>query len=66
MRILFDMADISHSLTVNSTGQSGQPLHPNYQDQTRLWLYGDFKQSTMNEIDMLDRKYSLLILEAAK
>jgi penicillin G amidase len=62
MRMITDLSDITHSLSINSTGQSGQPLHPDYQNQSRLWLYGDYKENVMNEKEMIDRDYNLLQL----
>jgi penicillin amidase len=62
MRIIINMADIEHSYTINSTGQSGQPVHPNYRDQSRKWLYGEYKANTMNRFEMISQNYSLLIL----
>lgn len=61
-RMIVNLADIEHPLTVNSTGQSGQPLHENYSDQSRMWLYGEYKDNTMNELEMLNRNYKLLTL----
>ena len=63
MRIIVDLADMSHSYTVNTTGESGQPLHPDYADQTRLWLYNDYKLIITNELEMLDNGYNLLMLK---
>jgi penicillin amidase len=63
MRMIVDLADISHSFTVNTTGESGQPLHPDYADQTRLWLNNDYKTIITNELEMLKNDYSLLILK---
>ncbi|RPI13240.1 MAG: penicillin acylase family protein [Ignavibacteriae bacterium] len=62
MRIITDMADVSHSLSVNTTGQSGQPLHDNYSDQSRMWLYGEYKKMVMDEIEMVNKRYKLLTL----
>lgn len=62
MRFIMDFNDIQHSQTIITTGQSGQPLHENYSDQTRLWLYGDFKKTTTSELEMIDRNYKLLTL----
>jgi penicillin amidase len=62
MRMIVNLADIEHPLTVNSTGQSGQPLHDNYGDQSRMWLYGEYKENTMNEQEMVNRNYKLLTL----
>ena len=63
MRIITDLADMQHSYSVNTTGESGQPLHPDYADQTRLWLYNDYKLIITNELEMLDNGYNLLILK---
>jgi penicillin amidase len=62
MRMIVDLSDISHSLSVSTTGESGQPLHPNYSDQTRLWLNNDYKTETMNESEMIKNEYILLTL----
>lgn len=62
MRMAVDLSDMAHSYTSNSTGQSGQPLHPDYADQTRLWLYSDYKIITLNENEFIDKTYKLLIL----
>jgi penicillin amidase len=62
MRIITDMADLSHSFSINTTGQSGQPLHDNYSDQSRMWLYGESKKMVMDEMEMVSKRYKLLIL----
>lgn len=62
MRMITDMADVQHSLSINSTGQSGQPTHPNYSDQSRLWFYGEYKEGSMDEFEMMGRGYKLLLL----
>jgi penicillin amidase len=62
IRMITDLADMNHTYSINSTGQSGQPLHPNYEDQSRLWLFGDYKIEVMNESEMKNDKYKLLQL----
>jgi penicillin amidase len=62
MRIIVNMADPVHPLSVNTTGQSGQPLHPNYQDQARLWQFGEYKNNTMSELEMMSKEYKRLTL----
>jgi penicillin G amidase len=62
MRMIINMADVEHPFTINSTGQSGQPVHSNYKDQTRMWMFAEYKNNTMSELEMLDKKYNLLIL----
>jgi acyl-homoserine lactone acylase PvdQ len=62
MRMIVNLADIGHSLTINSTGQSGQPVSRNYNDQTRMWLFGEYKKNVTGEIEMIGNNYSLLTL----
>jgi penicillin amidase len=62
MRMITDLADMDHTYSINSTGQSGQPIHPNYEDQSRLWLYGDYKTVVMNESEFTGDRYKLMIL----
>ena len=62
MRMMLNMADIEHPVTINTTGQSGQPISKHYSDQARMWSYGDYKKNTMSELEMIDKKYELLIL----
>ena len=37
MRMIVDLNDLTNSLTVNTTGQSGHPYHSHYVDQPDLW-----------------------------
>ncbi|NOX61741.1 MAG: penicillin acylase family protein [Chloroflexi bacterium] len=37
LRMIVDMADLSRSLAINTTGQSGHPYHPHYDDQIEMW-----------------------------
>lgn len=37
MRMLVDLADLSRSLAIHTTGQSGHAFHPHYVDMTDLW-----------------------------
>jgi penicillin amidase len=62
MRMIVDFSNLEQSWSINSTGQSGQPLHSNYSDQSRLWANGYYKKNIMNEIEMLEKKYNLLVL----
>lgn len=62
MRMLVNLSDIDHPYTVNSTGQSGQPVSSHYRDQARMWSYGDYKKNVSGEPEMIDKKFDLLIL----
>ncbi len=37
MRMIVDLGELTNSLGVNTTGQSGHPYHPHYIDQADLW-----------------------------
>ncbi len=41
MRMVVSLADLDRSRWVNLTGASGHAFHPNYVDQTRLWVDGE-------------------------
>ena len=42
-RQILDFRDLSRSLTVNSTGQSGQLFQPHREDQIELWSRGKYR-----------------------
>jgi penicillin amidase len=42
-RQIVDLADVDASLSIIPTGQSGQPLSPNWGDQTQLWANDEYK-----------------------
>ena len=42
MRMIVDMGDLSNSVTVHTTGQSGHAYHPHYIDMAELWTGIDY------------------------
>ena len=66
MRMINDLSNIEEYLSIIPTGQSGQPLHPNYGDQSRLWLNGDYKKVSTNFEDLKKAKLKLLVLEPSE
>jgi len=44
LRMICDLSEIKNYFSVLPSGQSGQPLHQNYSDQSRIWLNGDYKE----------------------
>lgn len=40
MRMVVDLGDLSRSVTVHTTGQSGHPASPHYDDMISLWASG--------------------------
>lgn len=63
LRMIVDMYDAKKYLSIIPTGQSGQPLHRNYNDQARLWLNGDYKTVSVDFEDLKKENLKLLRLE---
>ncbi len=42
-RIITDLSDMNHAVSMNSTGQSGDPLSRFYSDNIRKWASGEYK-----------------------
>lgn len=63
MRMIVDLSFIKRYLSIIPTGQSGQPLHRNYNDQARLWLNGDYKKVSTDFEDLKKQNLKLLTLE---
>jgi penicillin amidase len=40
MRMLIDLSNLANSRSVHTTGQSGHPYNPHYDDFTALWANG--------------------------
>lgn len=66
MRMIVDLSNINIYLSILPTGQSGQPLHRNYNDQARLWLNGDYKKVSTGFDDLKIENLKLLSLEPAE
>ena len=66
MRMIVDMSKAKTYLSIIPTGQSGQPLHQNYNDQARLWLNGDYKKVSTDFEDLKIENLKLLSLEPAE
>ncbi|MEO6695521.1 MAG: penicillin acylase family protein [Ignavibacteria bacterium] len=66
MRMIIDLSDVKTYLSIIPTGQSGQPLHQNYNDQARLWLNGDYKKVSTSFDDLKIENLKLLSLEPAE
>ncbi len=62
MRFIVNLADIEHTYSINSTGQSGQPVNEHYSDQSRMWLFGEYKTNVTTEFEMNYKNYKLLTL----
>jgi len=62
MRMIVDLSDVKNYFTIIPTGQSGQPLHPNFDDQARRWLNGDYKIVITDFNKMKDAGYKQITL----
>lgn len=51
LRFIFDFNEPGYYLSILPSGQSGQPQHRNYSDQTRLWLNAEYKKVYLNISD---------------
>jgi penicillin G amidase len=60
MRFIIDLANVSSYQSILPTGQSGQPHHIHYKDQTRLWLNGEYKTVITKEYSNVKNKLTLI------
>ncbi|MEO8665656.1 MAG: penicillin acylase family protein [Ignavibacteria bacterium] len=66
MRMIIDLSNPKSYLSIIPTGQSGQPLHRNYNDQARLWLNGDYKNVSVDFEVLKKENLKLLSLVPAE
>jgi penicillin amidase len=52
-RRLIDFSDIENSLSINPTGQSGNPLSEHYRDQAEMYNKGEFRKMKMNKEEII-------------
>ena len=60
MRFIIDMSNVSSYQSILPTGQSGQPHHKHYKDQTRLWLNGEYKTVSTKDFSGIKSKLTLV------
>lgn len=60
MRFIIDMSNISTYQSILPSGQSGQPHHLHYKDQTRLWLNGEYKSVIIKDYSKISNKLTLI------
>jgi penicillin amidase len=63
MRFIVDMSQPEDAFIVNTTGESGQPFHQHYNDQTPLWLNGGYVSMTMNWGEITAAHWDHMVLE---
>ena len=54
LRAIYDLNDPDSSVYIHSTGQSGNPLSPHFDDLSRIWADGNYIPMTMNRADIED------------
>ena len=65
MRQIVDFADINGALSIIPTGESGQPMHEHYSDQTPLWLSGEYHPMPLDSARVAEAaKHTLTLLPA--
>ena len=62
-RQLVDLCNITRSLSVITSGQSGQRMSDHYKDQTPLWLEGKYHPLIMDKNEIVETAKSHLVLQ---
>jgi penicillin amidase len=62
MRMIVDLSDLSKSLSIHTTGQSGHANHQHYTDMTDLWRKIRYHPQLWTKDQIQDQSVSLLIL----
>jgi penicillin amidase len=62
MRMIVDLSDLSRSVTIHTTGQSGHAYHPHYIDMVDLWRKIRYHPMLWTEKQVQNQAESLLIL----
>lgn len=55
MRILIDYSDVENSVSINPTGQSGNPFSAHYADQAEMFVNGEFRKQLMNAEEITEK-----------
>ncbi len=66
MRTIVDFSNINNALSVIPSGQSGQPLHEHYSDQTPLWKNGEYHTLPIDENAVASISKNILYLNPKK
>jgi penicillin amidase len=64
-RLVADLADVDRSQTVLTTGQSGNPVSPHWNDQASLWISGTLRPAPVTRSAVESAMVSSLTLEPA-
>jgi penicillin amidase len=63
MRILIDFADVENAVSINPTGQSGNPFSDHYSDQAQMFANGEWRKMRMNKADIEANTEQVMVLK---
>jgi penicillin amidase len=63
MRMIVDFSDFSNSLAIHSTGQSGHPYHPHYDDMIQMWIEGQYAPLRWGDEEIREDATETLVLQ---
>ncbi len=59
-RRIIDFSDIENSMSINPTGQSGNPLSEHYRDQAEMYNKGEFRKMMMNKEEIIESSTKII------
>ena len=59
-RRIIDFSDIENSISILPTGQSGNPFSKHYDDQSEMYVNGEFRKMMMNKEEIIEKSKSIL------
>ncbi|MFA6457702.1 MAG: penicillin acylase family protein [Bacteroidota bacterium] len=66
MRSIVDFGNVNGALSVIPSGQSGQPMHDHYSDQTPFWKNGEYHTLPIDESEVVKISQKILYLVPAQ
>ena len=65
MRMIVDLSDLSNSLTIHTTGQSGHATHPHYIDMADLWRK-IYYHPMLWDLDHIQRQAEAVLIQSPR
>ncbi len=65
-RQIVDFSNLNAALSVIPSGQSGQPLHDHYADQSAVWRNGEYHEMPMDENEIASKSEKILYLKPSQ
>jgi len=63
MRMIVDLSNLSNSVTVHTTGQSGHAYHPHYDDMAKLWANIKYNSMLWDQNEVISQAEGRLVLK---